>query len=74
MDTLIFLGRTLGFSLAAGVNLYATVALIGLASRFGLVAGQDVAATARGAFPRTKSKGDVGTPTHMYLAPSDIRW
>ena len=37
MDTLIFLGRTLGFSVAAGVNLYATIALIGLASRFGLV-------------------------------------
>ena len=38
MDTLVFLGRTLGFSVAAGVNLYATVALIGLASRFGWVA------------------------------------
>jgi Domain of unknown function (DUF4126) len=37
MDTLVFLGRTLGFSVAAGVNLYATVALIGLASRFGWV-------------------------------------
>ena len=38
MDTLAFLGRTLGFSFAAGINLYATVALIGLASRFGWVA------------------------------------
>jgi hypothetical protein len=38
MDTVAFLGRTLGFSVAAGVNLYATVALIGLASRFGWVA------------------------------------
>jgi hypothetical protein len=28
------LGRTLGFSLAAGVNVYATVALLGLASRY----------------------------------------
>jgi Domain of unknown function (DUF4126) len=37
MDTLVFLGRTLGFSVAAGVNLYATLALIGLASRFGWV-------------------------------------
>lgn len=37
MDTLVFLGRTLGFSVAAGVNLYATVALIGLAARFGWV-------------------------------------
>lgn len=30
-------GRTLGFSLAAGVNLYATVALLGLAARYGWV-------------------------------------
>lgn len=34
MDLLITLGRTLGFSLAAGVNLYATVAMLGLAARF----------------------------------------
>lgn len=34
---LITLGRTLGFSFAAGVNLYATVALLGLASRYGWV-------------------------------------
>ncbi|MCC7123540.1 MAG: DUF4126 domain-containing protein [Acidobacteria bacterium] len=34
MDILVTLGRTLGFSLAAGVNLYATVALLGLAARF----------------------------------------
>ena len=38
MDVLATLGRTLGFSLAAGVNLYATVALVGLAARFGWVA------------------------------------
>ena len=38
MDLLVTLGRTLGFSLAAGVNLYATVALLGLASRYGWVA------------------------------------
>ena len=31
------LGHALGFSLAAGVNLYATVAILGLASRFGWV-------------------------------------
>ena len=37
MDVLATLGRTLGFSLAAGVNLYATVALVGLAARFGWV-------------------------------------
>ena len=38
MDTLIFLGRTLGFSFSAGINLYATVALLGLASRYHWVA------------------------------------
>jgi len=37
MDMITTLGRTLGFSLAAGVNLYATVAILGLASRFGWV-------------------------------------
>ena len=36
-DVLTTLGRTLGFSLAAGINLYATVAMLGLASRFGWV-------------------------------------
>jgi hypothetical protein len=38
MELLATLGRTLGFSLAAGVNLYATVAILGLASRYGWVA------------------------------------
>ena len=38
MDLLSSLGRTLGFSFAAGINLYATVAILGLASRFGWVA------------------------------------
>jgi len=38
MDLLVTAGRTLGFSLAAGVNLYATVAILGLATRFGIVA------------------------------------
>ncbi len=37
METLATLGRTLGFSLAAGVNVYATVALLGLASHYGWV-------------------------------------
>ena len=37
MDVITTLGRTLGFSFAAGVNLYATVAMLGLASRFGWV-------------------------------------
>jgi hypothetical protein len=34
---LITLGRTLGFSFAAGVNLYATLAILGLAARYGWV-------------------------------------
>lgn len=37
MDLLVTLGRTLGFSLAAGVNLYATVTLLGLSARYGWV-------------------------------------
>jgi hypothetical protein len=37
MEWLATLGRTLGFSLAAGVNLYATVAILGLAARYGWV-------------------------------------
>jgi Domain of unknown function (DUF4126) len=37
MDLIATLGRTLGFSLAAGVNLYATVAILGLAARYGWV-------------------------------------
>ena len=38
MDILTALGRTMGFSFAAGINLYATVAILGLASRFDWVA------------------------------------
>jgi len=34
---LVTLGRSLGFSLAAGLNLYATVAILGLAARYGWV-------------------------------------
>ena len=37
LDLLPTLGRTLGFSFAAGINLYATVAILGLASRYGWV-------------------------------------
>lgn len=37
MDYLVTLGRMLGFSFAAGINLYATVAILGLAARFGWV-------------------------------------
>jgi len=38
VEILTSLGRTMGFSFAAGINLYATVALLGLASRYGWVA------------------------------------
>jgi hypothetical protein len=34
IEALAGLGRTLGFSFAAGINLYATVAILGLASRY----------------------------------------
>jgi hypothetical protein len=37
IDLLAGLGRTLGFSFAAGINLYATVAILGLTSRYGWV-------------------------------------
>jgi hypothetical protein len=37
VEALATFGRTLGFSFAAGINLYATVALLGLASRYGWV-------------------------------------
>ena len=38
MDLLTSIGRTMGFSFAAGLNLYATVAMLGLTSRYGWVA------------------------------------
>ncbi|MEO5894634.1 MAG: DUF4126 domain-containing protein [Vicinamibacterales bacterium] len=34
MEVIAALGRTMGFSFAAGINLYATVAMLGLASRY----------------------------------------
>jgi hypothetical protein len=37
VEVLATFGRTLGFSFAAGINLYATVAILGLASRYGWV-------------------------------------
>jgi hypothetical protein len=37
MELLASLGRTMGFSFASGINLYATVAILGLASRYGWV-------------------------------------
>jgi len=36
-EALTALGRTLGFSFGAGINLYATIAVVGLASRYGWV-------------------------------------
>jgi hypothetical protein len=38
VDAFGTIGRTLGFSLGAGINLYATVAVLGLAQRYGWVA------------------------------------
>ena len=38
VEILATLGRTMGFSFAAGINLYATVAILGLAKRYGWVA------------------------------------
>jgi hypothetical protein len=38
LEAVAGIGRTLGFSFAAGINLYATVAILGLASRYGWVA------------------------------------
>jgi hypothetical protein len=38
MDLVMSLGRTLGFSLTAGVNLYATVVILGLATKYEWVA------------------------------------
>ena len=38
MELIATLGRTMGFSFAAGINLYATVAILGLASRYNWVA------------------------------------
>src|SRR5687768_6616154 len=37
MEIIAGLGRTMGFSFAAGINLYATVAILGLASRYNWV-------------------------------------
>jgi hypothetical protein len=34
MDLLITLGRTMGFAITSGVNLYATIAILGLAARY----------------------------------------
>ena len=41
VELLAAIGRTMGFSFAAGINLYATVAILGLAKRYGWVALPD---------------------------------
>ena len=41
VDALIALGRTVPFAFASGINLYATVAVLGLCSRFHIVALPD---------------------------------
>ena len=41
MDALLTLGRTIPFAFASGINLYATVAVLGLCSRFHIVALPD---------------------------------
>ena len=41
MDALFTLGRTIPFAFASGINLYATVAVLGLCSRFHIVALPD---------------------------------
>ena len=41
MDALLTLGRTIPFAFASGINLYATVAVLGLCSRFQIVALPD---------------------------------
>ena len=41
MDALLTLGRTIPFAFASGINLYATVAVLGLCSRFRIVALPD---------------------------------
>lgn len=41
LDLVTALGRTIPFALASGINLYATVAVLGLCSRFGWVALPD---------------------------------
>lgn len=41
MDALLTLGRTIPFAFASGINLYATVAVLGLCSRFNIVALPD---------------------------------
>ena len=41
MEALLTLGRTIPFAFASGINLYATVAVLGLCSRFNIVALPD---------------------------------
>lgn len=60
MDVIATLGRTLGFSFAAGLNLYATVAILGLASRYGWV-------SLPGQFQAFNNDVVIGAALAMYL-------
>jgi Domain of unknown function (DUF4126) len=60
MDVLTTLGRTLGFSFAAGINLYATVAVLGLAARYDWV-------TLPSQFEVFDSNWVIGTALVMYV-------
>ena len=88
MDILTTLGRTMGFSFAAGINLYATVAILGLASRYGWVAlppqfrvfdndsssAPRSCSTSSSSSP-TRSRGSTrcGTPSHRRSGRSAAR-
>lgn len=60
MDLITTLGRTAGLSLAAGLNVYATVAILGLAARFGW-------ATLPPQFQAFDSDLVIGTAAVLYL-------
>ena len=51
MKTLALLGTTLGFAFAAGLNLYATIVVIGVSMRFGWVAPPPLAGSVRARAP-----------------------
>ena len=65
------LGRTLGFSFAAGINLYATVAILGLASRFGWV---DAAAAVPGLRQQLGHRHAHSCSTSIEFVADKIPW
>jgi hypothetical protein len=65
-ETLALLGRTMGFSFAAGINLYATVAILGLAERFGWVDLRDASPAVKGL--AALLGGTLATGTHLTKA------